>query len=442
MPALILEPQLRERIARSPRRAAYYCSSVAALDATLRDRGTALTVRRGAPAATVRKLARECGARTVGWSVSYDAAGVARDRELQAALEEAGLRTLLVHDAPAVPPESTAEARSNEDGTGYRSFPAYFAMWRRIAPAPASGELRFAARAVHSEPLPSAADFPRVSASPDAGEATARRTLEAFLAGPALRYASGRFAMSEDCTSRLSAPLSFGTLSARATVSAVRARAADPFLLAEERISLGLFERALARRDFFLQLAWFFEEREDEPLQAAMRDFPMKKSHPLLDAWRSGRTGFPLVDAGMRELAETGWMHPHVRAIAASFLCFDLGIDWRVGREEWDRLLVEDDPALASGNWQWIAGVGADLAQYPRIYNPDAQARRFDPLGLYVRRWIPELAGLPLDRGDGRQLSLTLYGDGSYPQPSLDHAATARAFLARYRAFRERAKPR
>jgi deoxyribodipyrimidine photo-lyase len=132
-------------------------------------------------------------------------------------------------------------------------------------------------------------------------------------------------------------------------------------------------------------------------------------------------------------------MHPRVRSVAASFLCFDLGVDWRVGRDEWDRLLVEDSAALATANWQWIAGVGADLAAFPRIYNPVKQAHRFDPAADYVRRWIPELAGLPdaviFERRDGRaQMALPLFGERGYPAPILDHEAAARAFLARYRA--------
>ena len=128
-----------------------------------------------------------------------------------------------------------------------------------------------------------------------------------------------------------------------------------------------------------------------------------------------------------------------VRAIAASFLCFDLGVDWRVGRDEWDRLLTEDEPALAAGNWQWIAGVGADLAAYPRIYNPRKQARRFDPSTAYVRRWLPELAGLPdaalfePEAGYGEaQMELALFGPRSYPAPVVDHESVARAFLQRY----------
>jgi deoxyribodipyrimidine photo-lyase len=133
-------------------------------------------------------------------------------------------------------------------------------------------------------------------------------------------------------------------------------------------------------------------------------------------------------------------MHPHVRAVAASWLCFDLGVDWRVGRDDWDRLLIEDDLALATGNWQWIAGIGADMAQYPRIYNPERQRRRYDPAGLYVRQWIPELRHVPLEEWYGRrsgstQLSLSLYDGENYAPPSVEHAVAARAFLRRYREF-------
>ena len=134
----------------------------------------------------------------------------------------------------------------------------------------------------------------------------------------------------------------------------------------------------------------------------------------------------------------TGWMHPRVRAVAASFLCFDLGVDWRVGRDEWEKYLVEDDPALSNGNWQWIAGVGADMAQYPRIYNPETQRRRFDPAGAYVKRWVPELANRPIGTwaSDARraQIELPLFAGHAYATPVVDHESEARAFLARYRA--------
>jgi deoxyribodipyrimidine photo-lyase len=275
-----------------------------------------------------------------------------------------------------------------------------------------------------------------------ASEAAALAAFDSYLGGPILQYRTARNVPADGPTSRLSAPLSFGVVSARTVLKCVDERARDPFLLAEERLALASFTQALARRDFFLQLAWFFEEAPNAVLQQRMRAFPFARTHPALAAWREGRTGFPLVDAGMRELRATGWMHPRVRSVAASFLCFDLGVDWRVGRDFWDSELIEDDAALAHGNWQWAAGVGADLAQFPRIYNPRKQARSFDPAGAYVRRWIPELANRPdADVFDAaaasrrRQLALPLFDGAHYDVPVVEHESTARAFLARYSDF-------
>ena len=438
VPVHVVDPVSAARLRRSPRRAAYYCAAVRALDADLRARGSALIVRRGNPGPALRALARATGASVVGWSCGYDAKSIRRDRDLQSMLEEAGLRALPVHDAPAVPPEDAAA--SHRTGDGYRAFVPYHARWRTLLPTADAGTAAFASVEIASEPLPVPEEFgSQASVAEPAGEAAARAKLTAFLAAPALQYGVARNVPAAGDTSRLSEALSFGTLAAREVVRAACERAEDPFLLVEERTSLKLYLRALAQRDFFLQLAWYNESLAEEPLQAKMRGFVFARAHAHLDAWRSGRTGYPLVDAGIRELRATGWMHPRLRAIAASFLCFDLGVDWRVGRDEWDHYLIEDDPALAAGNWQWVAGVGADLAAYPRIYNPLKQARRFDPTAQYVRRWIPELAALPdaavLDPLVGRherQLQLPLFGRASYPAPVVDHEAEARAFLARY----------
>ncbi|MBV8117615.1 MAG: FAD-binding domain-containing protein [Candidatus Eremiobacteraeota bacterium] len=274
----------------------------------------------------------------------------------------------------------------------------------------------------------------------EAGALVARRVLEQFLREFVGNYDAAVRVPSDDRTSRLSAHLSFGTLSARSTIAAVRKRLEDPTLHGEERFSLRLFLRSLARRDFFLQLAWFHPHSEREPLQEKMRGFRFARTHAGLDAWRAGATGFPLVDAGMRQLRQTGWMHPQIRAVTASFLCFDLGVDWRIGRDEWDRQLIEDDPAIAGGNWQWIAGVGADMAQYPRIYNPERQRRRYDPDGVYVRRWITQLKNVPMSSWresltDSRQLTFDLSSAGGYPRPIVDHERAAHEFLRRYRAF-------
>jgi len=437
VPVLVLDAASAGRLRRSARRAAYYCAAVAALDAALRARGARLIVRRGNPGPVLRALARAAGADVVAWSCGYDAKSVRRDRDVQSSLEEAGLRAVPVHDAPAVPPEESAA--SHHRGDGYRAFVPYHARWRTLAPPDDAGTASFAAVDIASEPLPLPEEFGSQATLGEAvGEDAARAQLCAFLAGPVLQYGVARNVPGSGATSRLAAALTFGTIAAREVVRAACARNGDPFLLVEERTSLKLFLRSLAQRDFFLQLAWYADGLEDEPLQRKMRGFTFARTHRHLDAWRAGRTGYPLVDAGIRELHATGWMHPRVRAITASFLCFDLGVDWRVGRDEWDVHLIEDDPALASGNWQWVAGVGADLAAYPRIYNPLKQARRFDPAAAYVRRWIPELAGVPdaaiLDPFTDRrtQLALPLFGPQSYPQPVVEHESVARAFLERY----------
>ena len=441
--ALVLEPRALATLARNPRRGAYYCAAVAALARDLEDRGTRLIVRRGPAKRTIAGLAKEVGARAVTWSARYGAAAQYEGRDLQSALEEQGLRATIVHDAPAVPPEETAAARSSDGGHGYRALSPYLTAWAAQSRESWTATVRFANPAVPSESLPAAQECGSGTFSaPTASEAAVLAAFDAYLGGPILHYRTARNVPADGPTSHLSAPLSFGVVSARTILKRVDERARDPFLLAEERLALQSFAQALARRDFFLQLAWFFEESPDAVLQQRMRTFRFARSHPALDAWREGRTGFPLVDAGIRQLRATGWMHPRVRSVAASFLCFDLGVDWRVGRDTWDAELIEDDAALANGNWQWAAGVGADLAQFPRIYNPRKQARSFDPAGAYVRRWIPELANRPdADIFDAsaasrrRQLPLPLFDGAHYDAPVLEHEPVARAFLARYAEF-------
>ncbi|MDQ6930328.1 MAG: DNA photolyase family protein [Candidatus Eremiobacteraeota bacterium] len=439
VPLLIIDESTRERISCSPRRAAFYCAAVAALADALAQRGAQLIVRRGPLAASTLAVAKETAASAVVWSASYSAPWIALERDLQSRLEERGLRGVMVHDAPAVPPEETAVEKTSR-GEGYRALVPYIQTWRDLDVAAYEAPLfmRFARPAVQSEALPSPDEFGASEIQLVASPAGATAQLARFLEADALHYSSAVNVPADDRTSHLAAHLSFGTISARTIVREAKRRIDDPFLLTEERASLKKYLAALAHRDFFLQLAWFHPETQKMALQEKMRNFPFSKTHVALEAWQRGLTGYPLVDAGIRQLHATGWMHPRVRSIAASFLCFDLGVEWRAGLYEWDRHLVEDDEALAIGNWQWIAGVGADLAAYPRIYNPLKQERRFDPHGAYVRQWVPELAhrvGSALRVRQTRSLELPLFGPNVYPQPVVDHELAAREFLARYTAF-------
>jgi deoxyribodipyrimidine photo-lyase len=440
-PLLVIDKPMIGRLTRSPRRAGFFCESVRALDADLRERGSALCVRRGDPAAVIPRLAEEIDAAGAAWNARYDGPAMERDTMLQSRLEERGREASIVHDAPAVAPEESAAVHTG-DGPGYRAFAPYFEAWSQLPIASFEHPLllRFAGGDAASEALPEVPEFNGAASGVPAGPAHARRSFDRFLREDAAQYAVAARVPADDRTSHLSAYLSFGAISARTIARAVRERITDPFMLSEERLSLRLFLRALAQRDFFLQLSWFHPRTNDEPLQERMRGFRWQRSHPALESWRSGTTGYPLVDAGIRQLRATGWMHPHVRAVAASWLCFDLEVDWRIGRDEWDALLIEDDAALATGNWQWIAGVGADMAQYPRIYNPERQRRRYDPAGVYVRRWIPELRHVPLEdwygrRSESAQLTLSLYDGQRYAKAAVDHAVAARAFLRRYREF-------
>jgi len=441
VPAHLVEAELLERADRNPRRAAYYCGAVSSLAGALETRGARLIVRSDASPDGIARLATDAGATTVTWASAYDAATLARQRARRSALEARGFAVAVVHDAPAVAPEETAAARSAR-GHGYRALVPFVTTWATQPRRPVAARIAFARASLYSDPLPALAAPAVASAGTEApSERAAVAGLDAFLGGPVLQYASARDVPGGAPTARISAALSFGVIAARTVLARVDERARDPFLLTEERLALGAFARALARRDFFLQLAWFYEDAPDRGLQARMDGFALGTDHPALAAWRAGRTGYPLVDAGMRELRATGWMHPRARLVAASFLCFDLAVDWRIGRDAWDDDLIEDEPALANGNWQWVAGIGADLAQFPRIYNPHKQLRTYDPLGTYVKKYVTELSGLPdVAPANGpasaqRQLSLALFDDRRYPAPVVEHAGAARAYLARYAAF-------
>lgn len=438
--AHVIEREILARASRNPRRAAFYCGAVSSLAADLAARDRALVVRHDGSSEAIVRLADEVGATTVTWAHAYDAATLARQRARRDALEARGLRVAIVHDAPAIAPQATAEIRSESgSGDGYRALAPYVTAWSSVRRDAIAGSVAFARADVASDALPSSVGYANGAEVPN--ERAALAALDAFLAGPVLQYPSACDVPAGPPTARLSAALSFGVVSARTILARVDERARDPFLLTEERVALATFTRALARRDFFLQLAWFYEDAPDRALQSRMDGFARATEHPALAAWCSGETGYPLVDAGIRQLRATGWMHPRARTVAASFLCFDLGLDWRIGRDAWDDELVEDDPALANGNWQWVAGVGADLAQFPRIYNPRRQARAYDPLGAYVRSFVPELTEMAeFDASRGAtgarvQLRLELFGERGYPAPILDHDEAARAYLARYAAF-------
>jgi deoxyribodipyrimidine photo-lyase len=225
----------------------------------------------------------------------------------------------------------------------------------------------------------------------------------------------------------------------------VKEKMARSWTLVQERLSMLAFLRRLALRDFYIHLSFFDPNIYNQPLQTKMQGFQWSRDERLIRAWTAGKTGYPLVDAAMRQLSSEAHVHQHAAVVAASFLATDLGVDWRVGRDVWMNQLLEADEALCAGNWQRIAGVGSDQAAYPRIYNPNRQAQLFDAQATYIRKYCKELARLPTRAAlnpwqisEAQQTELGFFSPDQYPHPIVEHEAAARAFLARYQAYRNR----
>ncbi|HSK47314.1 MAG TPA: FAD-binding domain-containing protein, partial [Coriobacteriia bacterium] len=247
-------------------------------------------------------------------------------------------------------------------------------------------------------------------------------------------YAGQRDFPAEDSTSRLSPHLAWGELSPR-QVAEVALEADEPHAAA--------FVRQLAWREFSYHVLHHNPSSSERPLDPKFEAFPWREDRGALESWKAGRTGFPLVDAGMRQLAASGWMHNRVRLLCASFLTKDLLVPWQQGEEHFRQQLVDYDPAINPFNWQWVAGSGADAAPYFRVFSPSRQAERFDPQAAYIREWVPELARLSerrarepwrASREELADAGVSL-GD-TYPERIIDHAEARERALAAFSAIR------
>jgi len=413
--------------------------ALAALDASL---GGRLVLARGRAADVVPRLAARLGARAVHWNARIEPWGIAEDAAVAAALERDGRAARpFAHDL-LFPPGRIA----TRGGGGFRVFtPFWRACLAAGAPARplAAPALRFADVQAGG---PALADLALLPSRPDwagglraawqPGEPAARQALSAFLVGALAGYADGRDRPAEPGTSRLSPRLRWGELSPRQVWHAVAGRGDSPGAEA--------FLRELGWREFSAHLLLQAPDLPLAPLQPAFARFPWAADAAALRAWQRGRTGYPLVDAGMRELWATGWMHNRVRMVVASFLVKHLLQPWQQGEAWFWDTLVDADLANNAASWQWVAGCGADAAPYFRIFNPVKQGQTFDPAGAYVRRWVPELARLS-DRhlhAPWQAAPLELAEAGvvlgrTYPAPIVDHAAARARALAAYARLRE-----
>ena len=417
----VLDPRLWDR-AGDPRRA-YLARSLAALDAQT---GGRLVVRRGDPRVVLPDVVRRTGAEAVHAAASCEPYGRRRDDAVEAALTVPLVRT-------GSPYAVTPGRVRTGSGTGYRVFTPFHRAWRDHgwrAPAPdaATTAARVAFARVDGDGLPEAA-APDGTDLPAAGEEAALARWAAALADVVPRYADERDRPDLDSTSRLSVPLKWGEIHPR-TVLADLARLRGPGAEA--------FRRQLAWREFHADVLLHSPSGAHESLTPVLPEDSWatgREEEAALAAWTAGRTGYPLVDAGMRQLRAEGWMHNRVRMVVASFLVKDLHVRWQRGADHFLARLVDGDIAQNQMNWQWVAGTGRDAAPYFRVFNPVTQGRTFDPDGTYVRRWVPELRGVP-GRAVHEPWRLPRAAAPDYPERVVDHAAEREVTLAAYAAGR------
>jgi deoxyribodipyrimidine photo-lyase len=437
VPVFVLDPKLLRRSRRAAPRLRFLLDSLERLARDLEGRGSRLVLRSGDPSHVLARLVEETGAERVYWNRDVTPYALARDRRVRAAVGRAGARAVEHKDRSVFERDEIRKA----DGGTYTVYGAYRRAWlRRLQedPQPPCRAPRLPAvpRGTTSDPLPD----PRglgverdATRLPAAGEGAARRRLRAFLEGPARDYARLRDLPGVDGTSRLSPYLRFGAISIRVCLAEARALGD-----AEPRAAGGVRKwiDELIWRDFYAQIL----EGNPHVLRGAFRPeyegFRWSDDERGYKAWREGRTGYPIVDAGMRQLAETGWMHNRARMIVASFLAKDLLIDWRLGERHFFERLVDGDPASNNGGWQWSAGSGTDAQPFFRIFNPTAQGERFDPDGRYVRRWVPELRGL--SSAHVHRPCEAEPRPADYPPPIVDHAERRALALERFKAMRRR----
>lgn len=399
-------------------RLAFLSACLHSLDADL---GGRLVVRSGDPAAVVVDVAREAEANEVFVTEDFGPYGVARDDQVERALGAAGMELRRVGTPYLVPPATVTTLA----GEHYKVFTPYYRSWRDLAgEAPSPTPTVTWAEGPGSEPVPAA---PLLDARlPEAGEAAAHDRLDLFLDERAARYHEARNDPGLDGTSRLSAHLKFGCIHPRQVVARLQEVGGGP--------GIEVFRSELAWREFYADVLFHRPETAREavlPKMRAMRSDEGSAADALFAAWGAGKTGYPLVDAGMRQLAGEAWMHNRVRMVVASFLVKDLHIDWTRGAALFMDRLVDGDLASNQHGWQWVAGSGTDAAPYFRVFNPVTQSRKFDRSGDYIRRWVPELAELSAP-AIHEPWKLPGGPPGGYPSPIVDHGVERVEALRRY----------
>ena len=429
LPVFILDTHLGARSGPNRLAMLYRCMR------ELESQGVPLVLRHGDPVVGIPNLCAETGINTVFATDDFAPYGRSRDRSTGAALAVDGRELTLLDSPYIVAPGTVLKA----DGTPFKVFTPFSKAWSSIAhgvvPVSAVAAARVAwHRGADSEPVPS--DPPGVSAGlPSAGERAASQRLRDFVQGNLRAYDVLRNDPAVDATSRLSVDLKFGAMHPRTVLAAIAGETGD---------GARVFRSEICWREFYADVLWNSPQSARNNWNSAMDAMATDagvQAEERFARWCAGMTGYPMVDAGMRQLLAEGWMHNRVRMIVASFLVKDLHLDWRWGARHFMRHLIDGDIASNQHGWQWTAGTGTDAAPYFRVFNPVSQGRKFDPTGAYVRRWVGELKDVDVETVHEPWLRgpETLFdGPSSYPVRIVDHAVERDDALARYAACRGR----
>ncbi len=438
VPLFIFDPALWNSPYVGEKRLAFLLEGLRQLESDLQARGSRLIIRRGAPRRELERLRNETDAGAIFAEADFSPYARQRDQKIAKALPLHLRGGVTVHHPDAV---------CKADSDPYIVYTPYSKAWKTV-PMPQQPDLLPAPDTIptpgnlFSEAIP---DEPALDLNIPfpAGEAEAQRRLANFVDHLLFDYGEQRNRLDRHGTSKLSPYLRFGMLSARQAVIAARqAIETAPSKAAQKGAETWLNE--LIWREFYVSILYHFPQVRGQSFRSEYDRIDWNNDETAFAVWTEGRTGYPVVDAAMRQLRHSGWMHNRARMIVASFLVKDLLIDWRWGERWFMQQLIDGDPAANNGGWQWTAGTGTDAAPYFRVFNPILQSKKFDSDGTYIRRWVPELAGVPAkfihspwEMPPEVQQEVACVIGQDYTAPIVDHQEAREEVLAAYSAARE-----
>ncbi|MGI0486998.1 FAD-binding domain-containing protein [Pantanalinema rosaneae CENA516] len=440
-----LDPNILQRDDVAPARVTYMIGCLQALQQRYIEAGSQLIILKADPIAGIVKLAQALSAQMVVWNWDVEPYAKQRDRAVTEALQQVGIQVENCWDQILHAPEVIRTGA----GEPYTVYTPFWRNWQRQAkdePLPVLEGLtglteseQTAAKQAGAIALPTAKalgfgwDNDLVL---EPGETAAQEKLEEFCDQAIAEYGEQRNFPAYPGTSQLSAALKFGAIGIRtvwaATQEMMAAARSD-----EVRTSIQTWQQELAWREFYQYVMYFFPKLADGPYRRPFQDFPWEDNEDHFQAWCEGRTGYPIVDAAMRQMNQTGWMHNRCRMIVASFLTKDLLINWQRGERYFMQMLIDGDLSANNGGWQWSASSGMDPKPI-RIFNPASQAKKFDPEAEYIREWLPELSSLDTEALVTGKITPLDCHRCNYPTPIVDHNEQQRQFKARYQSQKER----